>query len=461
MRIPPSFRSSMLAPVTVFVTLLLTVGCVTAPPSSPSKKPSPPKLSVPFSAGGAALFLNLAGAPPNLEFTLEEIAFRQQGQWSLQAAQLHFAPAAGQRFLGWLPASGVEAVRLRFGPGRLAGRLLNPSPTQTVLPLPNDPRNRRLLFLDIDLRSARDREFSPLAHLRIADRRLERDLLFVACSTLDTIYIVRTDTNEVIDALPVTGGPSRLAVLPERSEMLVLCRRRGEIARIDLDTGQERNRYPVPLLTEVRDMALAPDHAVLYCIGDDNLLVALDPRTGVLLGRQRLGRDLIRLTLHPVDGRLAIAAAGSHEIFLVDGQRLQPLTTIPTNGPPFDLLFTDDKLVVSERSSQQISSYGANGRELDRRPLAVPPARLAADHNFLYVGTGNGITILNRQSLAVSARIPIQEGVTGDLLVEPTRRWLYAIVPQQGGIVVIDSTSRLRRTSIALGTQADDLALLE
>ena len=171
--------------------------------------------------------------------------------------------------------------------------------------------------------------------------------------------------------------------------------------------------------------------------------------------------DLVRIVLHPTDARLAAAAAESNEIILVDGRSLRVLDRIPTAAAPSDLLLTDDGPVVLESGQRQITSYRNDGTPTARRSLGAVPSRLTTDQHSLYVGTGRGITVLDLQTLTVNSRIAMKDAAAGDLLLEPTRRWLYAVVPRTGAIAVIDTTSRRLHGRIEVGAPVADLALLQ
>ncbi len=442
--------------LTVVWALLLALGaCV--PQKGPVTMSEEPRQA------STSFFLNLSGAAPkDFSCTIAEIAVRRGGQWSVLASDLVVTAVPGQRFLGRLARGAMEDLRLRLGPVRRRDTVLTPAFTEKILTIPTGNARDRIVFVELDFQPAFDRsgEFAPVVRVHGPDRLLDRDLLFAACPSLDTVYLVRTDTNRVVGAMDVAGGPVRIGVLAERNELLVLCRRNATIARIDLNTGRERDRYRIPLLNDVRDMLLAADHRTIYCIGDDNLLVALDPRTGSLVGRQRLGRNLRTIAALADGGWLAVASAGTNEVHVVDGRSLAVQAVISTAGPPVDLIAVDGDILVAEEHSKGIVRYQASGQLTERRSLRIAASSLTAGDSFLYVATKQEVVILGRDSLAVVARVPTG-AAAGELLLDPEHRWLYTALPTTGHIAVIDTTSRRLHGRISLGTPVAGLALLD
>ncbi len=418
-----------------------------------------------------SFFINLDGRDiPDFSLTVEEFAIRSGDAWTVLIDRPRHLDSrrARQFFLSrtQIDRGRYDAVRLRLGDVTLNGQPLTVDRTEKILSLPPlaglNHNPSQALFLSLDVRTAfqgRNR-FQPAFRILPQDLNFSRDLLFIACPEIDTVYILRTDTNTINAAIGVDGGPLHTALLPGRRELLVLSRDQPTITRIDLTTGTQRDRWPVPLISRPVDFVLSPDGQHLYIIGDRNLLVSLEPLTGTLTGRTRLGDGLDDIVLLGPTGRqLAVASSRTQEIFLVDTATLAIQASIPTLPDPRGMAASENALYIAEQGGGAIARYDLTSGAISRRHLPGRPGRLAVDRRFLYVAAGKGITVYRQDSLAWVQRIDTG-GNTGELALDDERLWLYAADRAQQGIAVIDITARRRVSFVNLATPPTGLVLL-
>ena len=285
-----------------------------------------------------------------------------------------------------------------------------------------------------------------------ASGELPIDVLYVSCPDINTVFIVRTDHNRVIDSFGVDGSPGQLAL--DGEHLYVLAADKREIQLIELSSYRVLDRFSYPLNDDPDVMVLGKGGRTAYLLDrQGGYLSRVDLVTGGLLARVSLGYqpgDLIHLENPDL---LVVSLGLSQRVLLLDPDNLRTLTTLSTGGNPFGVAVLDRLLYVAEEQSNTVSVFDLQrGALLERLMVGFGPQHLLVDRDQIYIShpRDGTLSILVPGQLGVSREVS-NLGYPGDMAHSNRFRHLYVIDALRGGLSAIDTNSNFLSARIPLG----------
>ncbi len=307
--------------------------------------------------------------------------------------------------------------------------------------------------------------FEPTLQVTTATRQLPLDLLYVSCPDINTIFVVRADTNRVVDAFEITGGPSWITAVQTGGDgfLYVLAAGDRQIKVVDLSTYRTVDFFPAPLNDAPTFMQLDDEGRVAFLLDEKSGYVSrMNLGSGYIEARAYLGFQPHFATYMEEKNLLAVSLALSQKVLLLDADTLDIRGELSTGGRPQGLLFADDLLYVAEQGDDTVAVFDLNSRRnLGRTVVNQGPMRI--------VDTGNQIYVSHRLAPSVAALVPGQLSVfreitnlgrTTEMAYDPTFRRLYVVDEQSGGLAVIDVNANLLIGRVEFGARPGGLTVL-
>jgi DNA-binding beta-propeller fold protein YncE len=467
----------------VIVWICTTAGCKTTDKGSRNTLSGlmPMEYNKVEGGGWITLFMNLKEPfGPKVVFKLSSLEVGSGGNWNMlrQSPLLIDASQIGAKQI-FIARNGLPQGRydkLRFvieTPLVIQDGVempLSMAQTTLTLDLPaklnlsEDDSHSLFVTWDVEKSLTGPEIFAPEMHVNLQAIPLIKDLIFVACPELNTIYVIRTDKNWVISSIGVSGKPTYLEVDPQRNQLYVLAADESFIKVIDLTAYKIIDKYYIP-------MDFGPDY--MFTDAEIRYAFLLDERGKSITKVDLLNGDLLgkeTLIFYPRygvnlagQGKLAVSASDMNQIYFFNPDTLLNTGSIPVGNKPQGILGLNAVIFVAESGSHTITAYNVrDGRQINKVRVGYSPMRLFLKGNQLYA--------TNLQSGSVTVMLPRQLIVSGEVRVggEPleiagsqNRRWLYVGDVQNGGLSVIDSTSNRINQFIELQTQPMGLAVVD
>jgi DNA-binding beta-propeller fold protein YncE len=307
--------------------------------------------------------------------------------------------------------------------------------------------------------------FEPILQASAAIRQLPMDLLYVSCPDIDTIFVVRADTNHVVDAFGITGGPTWITAVQTGGDgfLYVLAARDRLVKVVDLSTYRTVDFFPAPLNDAPTFMQLDAENRVAFLLDEKSGYVSrMNLRSGYIEARTYLGFQPHFATYIEEKNLLAVSLALSQKVLLLDADTLENRGELSTGGRPQGLLFVDDLLYVAEQGDDTVAIFDLNSRRnLGRIVVSPGPMRIVDTGNQIYVShrLATGVAALTPGQLSVFREIA-NLGRTTEMAYDPTFRRLYVVDEQSGGLAVIDVSANLLIGRVFFGARPDGLAVL-
>ncbi|MCF6291651.1 MAG: YncE family protein [Desulfobacterales bacterium] len=459
----------------LLVSIIVSSACLAATPAARAGdqgRNPPARLSVFFQLAGPATRL--------LSMRVVDLAVQIDDQWlPLLAEPLVLdARQIGGRQL-FVARIGVEPgfcrsfrLTVEEGPPELRGGTGGSSfrqrtiqlPLATTVTLEQGDSKSFFLYWDVDASVDDDSGFYPA--LSIAGQPaipLMSELLYVACPEINTVYQVRTDSNRVVASLGVNGRPSYLAVDDSRRLLYVLCGSEAFLKVIDLTGNQQVDRIFIPLVEEPVLLAMYWEKRWAYILDRrSNYIVRLDLDSGALAARVKLGERPEYAAYLADSHLLAVSAAFSNTVYLLDPESLLTVETIPVGGTPGGVLENGLLLYIAESSANIVTVYDmANRRVRSRIVVGLAPTRLLKVDNRIYVansGSGTVSIIVPGQARVVREN---RVGSPLEMAYAENRRWVYIGDEKSGNVTVVEATTGRVAGRIELGARPMGMAVME
>lgn len=387
------------------------------------------------------------------------------------------SPLFVQRFLGrqWLSGQNCRGVRMRVRSAVLSqakgDRLLPVADTaaEMIFPTPValEPGARMVLLLDWDPEKALSEEGLPgmgITPYLGGSQRITANLAYVACPDLDTVYVLRTDKYQVVDAFPVPGKPAYLVADPEHKKIYVLAAAHKKIVSFDLATHQPGPEISIPLASTPIFMTADLRSLTAYVLDDQGVLTSLDLLSGNMLNRKRIGDRPNYLYYLPGREKLAVSSSLDQSVYLVDAATLAVEEQIPLGNVPRGLGSWENYLYIAESSANTVSLYDLTTRKIVKNiQVGYEPARFTTGDGVVYVSNslGGSISLIHGGEYGVSKEVPIGKDAGEMAAVEKLRLLLVGEGNCDGSLVVVDTTGNQVIARIELGAKPLGLAVVE
>lgn len=182
-----------------------------------------------------------------------------------------------------------------------------------------------------------------------------------------------------------------------------------------------------------------------FSVNEDGSLTVFDLATLATIKRVKIGEDADSASYDAASGRIAMVSADSRTIHFVDARTLAPVGSVALTAKKADGSAPDGEghLLVNERDRDMVARIDiarpAVSAEWPLAGCSQPTAMAydAKDHRA-FIGCRGAkpvLTVLNGDSGAVVAQMPIGRGVDG-LVYDPARRTIVASAGVDANLVV-------------------------
>jgi len=361
-----------------------------------------------------------------------------------------------------LPPGNYKTVRFTFNKGAAGAVADNLVREQSLSPaLSLNINDSTCLFLTWDVEASRNLGGGRAVITAAAQNiPLTTELAYASCPDINTIYIIRTDSNRICGSWGVSGYPTYLNVSKERNELTVLAARQDVIKIVELSSGRIKDAIKIPMVMEPVFMVLDKTGNYAFLLDNQsNYLTKIYLRSGSLLKRSRVVEKPNFLTLVD-ENTLALTSDLSQKVLLLSSNDLQIMQVIPDSGGPQGLLVNGDYLYIVENKANNVARYNLNTSEIDRHQVGLGTKRILTYNDYIY--------ITNSRSGTISILLPGQAGVArnlhvganpGEMAVSNTRNWLY--INTKAGISVVDTTSNRLAARLDLMATPLDIAVIQ
>nr|MBF0220893.1 YncE family protein [Desulfobulbaceae bacterium] len=459
--------------------IVLGTGCVssgTTGSAGPLKVPTTYNKSAPL----VSLFMHsdeMTG--PGVSITIESIELFDGQQW------LSFLDKSFRYDSGFQKNEQVFVNRLEVNPGEYSKIKITVSNAEMVdsagsyqmalesntvvidlpVPLLFKQYDRQCLFVVFDKQASlniNNKLFRPVFRAYPQEISLTSELAYVSCPDIDTVFIVRSDTNRVVGSWSVTGKPTYLKAFKDSDEIYILAEKEHAIKIYQLSSGRLKDTITVPLIVNPAVMVINSSKTNAYLLDSaSDFAYRVDLSTKSYATRMRIGEKPEYLVYVEDQQRLAISSQRSQKIYFLDPITLATLDTISAGSGSSGMYPYDGKLFIAESSSNSVMSYNFRSGKVLRNTVGMGPQRIIEYDDQLFV--------TNEKSGTVSVLLPdqlttLKEIRTGgkphEMALSSNRRWLYYSDVSKGSVGVIDLTSHRLKTTIDLGAVPLDIEII-
>ncbi len=296
-------------------------------------------------------------------------------------------------------------------------------------------------------------------------RQMPVDLVFAACPDIDTVFVVRTDKNWVVDSFGLKGGPTYLAIDPDNTQFLyVLLSRDRMVKVVELSTYRVVNFFPLPLNDEPTFMAFNPEGQSAYLLDERNgYLSRLDLTTGQIVARVLLGYRPKYVAYLGGQNLLVASLSLSQNVLLLNPLSLDVIGSISTGSEPQGVAILDNQLYIAEYRDNTVSIADLAGRGTQNRlTVGFGPRRLLETDDQIYVSNyeDGSLSVLAPGQLGV-----IQEiyglGHPLEMVFDQNYHRLYVADEGKAALAVIDTNSNRVVGQISLGARPIGLDVIQ
>jgi DNA-binding beta-propeller fold protein YncE len=473
------WRSSFLLLLALFL-LSSFVGCVPPGPGGGYTQLQPVERAE--KKGRLSLFLNLKETDgPDISMQIAAVdLLAENGAWQNYYSQTVTARSGqigeGQQFLARmaLPPDKYTRIRLKLGEVQLyhdgGQESLSPKSDEVVLELRDRlhiaEADSRSLFLTWDTKSSlQEGRFAPELLIAPQLQKLIADVAYVACPDIDTVFMISTEKNRVIDSIGIPGGPIQLLQngIFGRDRVFVLTG--SELISFSTFANEVIERNNLSMTRKAVHMAFSPSGRWGYIIDQQRgSVLRMDMHAGAVVGQARLNYAPNYIVFHEEANLLAVSVGIAQNVVVLDPESLKTISSISTGVNPDGLMSWEDRrLYIAETGSNSVMVYDfAAGAMVKRIRVGFMPRRIAHSDSFIYVTNpgSRSISVLQPRLLGVSRTISFPDGPL-EMAYTPRHKWLYVGCEQGGRIAIIDPLTNEMTGSIELGATPRGILVIE
>lgn len=293
-----------------------------------------------------------------------------------------------------------------------------------------------------------------------------KDLCFVVCSDVDTVYAINSDSLNVVGALGVRGPLGEAAVSPDGRHLYVLSSSERAIFEFDAVTFRLQKRIALDRLVSPVYLTLSDEESEAF-VSDSlsGLVVRVDLVSGSISGQLYVGPRPERL-LYFTDGGgwVAVSSPAAQRVHVFSASSLAVLREIPVPFEPDALAYFDGRLHVAQKGSDALSVADyRTGVMLPRITVGrAPSLLLALSEDVLVAGSRaeGTLSLLARGQNMVYRKIPTGTGLqAGGFSAQ--RQLLYLADGKGKRVMVYDSTGWRLKAEIPMGGSPFSIAVLD
>ncbi|RLC70981.1 MAG: hypothetical protein DRJ03_30515 [Chloroflexi bacterium] len=315
-----------------------------------------------------------------------------------------------------------------------------------TLPPPNAGQSLMVEQTQLDL--SRYRCDEPADIVTNADR----SLAYVVCGNVDTLFVIDTSTDQVIDALPIHEeaehpfgpAPRQIEITPDDSMLLVANEMDSSLTLIDAATLSVLNTLRLDM--QPQRVAVSPDGKTAYVVGHaSGHLTVIDLATHQILMTPPLPGLIAPYSVaFAPDGSAAYVAAIQGGMYQIDPDTHQPINHVdlPEAGWRGDMVVTRDGSIVylAAVGFDWIVEIDTDTMQVARQLDVLKPQALllSEDEKVMYVGTFTAF--MNSEPLVV---LNLASGEVVEQLALSTPAPHVAWTPDIEGLAFVGDGSRI------------------
>lgn len=435
-------------------------------------------------AANVFLFLNVhrQDGAPVLNVKIDSIELLVDDLWlplKPEAIEVFSGQETGavQRFLGriWLKGRYCRGVRVKVatatltrGDGIRAIPVVNPE-TEVMLqnPVELETGARKVLLLEWEpgksVSSAGFVGMSLKAFLGGVSR-ITANLVYVVCPEIDTVFVVKIDGFQVIDAFPVTGGPSYITVDSGNKKIYVLASSLNKIIPYDIFTHLPGSEIQIPLANSPGFMAINKRSQIAYILDGQGVLTSIDLVSGNMLRRNRIGNGPNYLYYIPGLEKLAVSLSIDQRVYLVNPESLAVEDSISLGSAPQGLVSWGNYLYIAENSTNSVTVYDLGARRVVQNiHVGFGPSRFVVNDSSVYVTNvlDGTISVIPGGQLNVSKEVVVGRNAR-EMGVAVKQRLLFVGEGEcDGSLAVIDTDGNRVIGRVELGATPMGIAVAD
>lgn len=430
-----------------------------------------------------SLFFNVNRqvASQNLNVKINSIELLVDDMWIPLSSPVTEVNSSGpisiQRFLGrqWVKGKYCRGVRINVAgatlsrsTGKHALSIIN-AEAEVILqsPILLEVGSRKVLLIEWDPeKSVSSAGFERMAFTAYEGgvSRITANLAYVACPDLDTVYVIRTDKFQVVDAFAVKGKPTYLAVDPDNKKIYVLASSLNKIIPFDTYTHLPAIEIQIPMANSPIFMTVNNPTRTAYVLDAQGVLTSIDLVSGNMLGRNRVGNG--PNYLHYIAGleRLAVSSSFDKAVYLVNPGTLSVEDFISLGSAPLGLVSWKNYLYIAEGSANTVSMYDLSAKMMLKNiHVGFEPARLVTSYDFVFVTNfrDGSLSIMPGGQYSVSKEVAVGKNAREMAVAEKQRLIFVGEGDCDGSLAVVDTTGNNVIARIELGTMPKGITAVE
>lgn len=306
-----------------------------------------------------------------------------------------------------------------------------------------------------------------LAVCPAADARPLTPYAYVSDAGAESVSVIDTSSNEVIDTAAVGITPQTVASTPTGNQVYVANVLEHTVSVLDTATDTTAATLSVPFPSGI---AFAPDGSLAYISAQITSEVGpavkvIDTATHGAVAAVPVGTCPAGVAITPDGSRVYVVNACSESVSAIDTASNTVIATIPVGENPWGVAVSPDgsTVYVANGGSESLSLIDTATDSVEATvPLPEPPDYLAVtpDGSTIYAtATGsNEVMAIDTSSNTVAATIPVGEG-PHELALTPDGSSVYVANQESDNVSVIDTATQAVVGMIPVGDQPIGVAI--
>jgi DNA-binding beta-propeller fold protein YncE len=297
---------------------------------------------------------------------------------------------------------------------------------------------------------------------------LSRDLIYLLCADINTLYLARSDNRFVVAAIGLDGKAGEMAIDSFRQRLYLVNRSRQSLQVFDLNAQRLIDRIPLPLTVEPYRLALDLEKNVAFVTDSEMrrvLQVELDD--GQIGGNLQIGLQPggVVYFSHNGVGMLAVSDMRKQRVYLLDAATLTLQTSIETDRGPNHLVYDSGSLYVAEEGGQSLSVFSVDsGARVGRVRMYGQPGEVMGNSvdGKIYVANlrTHSLDVVSRGQFTRMRSIPL--GASLGALAQSVRRGqIFVANPAERTMTALDRASEHILGTIPFASPVTDIAVYE
>ncbi len=317
--------------------------------------------------------------------------------------------------------------------------------------------SKSLFFTWDTKQSLQDNKFYPAVQVAPSLKKLVADVAYVACPDIDTVFMVSTEQNRVIDSLGIPGGPAYLFQSGDlrSDDVNVLASKGLHMYVFSPATNRLTAKYNLTLINKPVHAAFSPNGRWGYILDQQlGTLSRMDMSSGTLDKQVQLNFDPLYILYLEKYNLLAVSLSVAQTVVLLQADTLEQTRVINTGSSPDGMRLVEERLLyIAEKGANGVMVYDLETDTLLKRvTVGFQPRRIFHTNNFVYVANygDNSITAFRHGRLVSSRTIPFP-GKPLEMAYEEKFNWFYVGNQQTMSLEVLNSLTNVVVDNIELG----------